>query len=98
MCWHSFFGFLSGVTFACGAGYVYLTEDINESSREVQRSVTALSHNVATVSRRSRQCMHSVEQVSNSLSRLDDLERSIALLRAEAAQVRLDGLIDRSID
>ena len=46
-----FFGFLTGVTTACGAGYVYLTEDINESSREVQRSVASLSRDVAQARR-----------------------------------------------
>ena len=32
------------------ASYVYLTEDINESARDVQRSVAALSADVSAVS------------------------------------------------
>jgi hypothetical protein len=49
VCWIRFFGFLSGVTAACGAGYFLLTEDINESAREVQRKLDQLAVTVDSV-------------------------------------------------
>lgn len=49
---HSFFGFLTGVTTAAGAGYMILTDDISAVQLSVQQNVISLRQDVAAVSLR----------------------------------------------
>ena len=67
-----FFGFLAGISFSCGVGYIYLTDDINAASVQLQKNVRALTGQV--------------QKVADSLSRVDHLETELAALRAEAAR------------
>lgn len=44
-----FFGFLAGISTACGVGYLNLTDDMNKSFLEVQNALTILRKDVLEV-------------------------------------------------